>query len=1073
MDIEKYNDEYGFEDVNTPELFDQLESQALIGSKNRYIYDFSSYVGPANQMNLSGAHDAYIASAYVGLPGYETTFITKNQQPVWLTENVISFNESVALHQSLYGNTGIIYQDSMVIDDTRSVWPTLQVDNLGFDQDGSPINHYLPYFNEDAIGFINQSIFGLYGNASPSNDVDFFRSGYVELSFKTNKKNMTLAYGSGSASVGSLSNAIVQTGEFIEFGVGDKSNIATFPSAVDYPNYYREDRSPYSATTEINLKDGKLQLHHFDQFGEDHMDLYFEGIKDLADDKWHHVVVNFGRPGIIKEHGSKFAEKYIEFWVDGKLDKRFYNENKRHIFYVSLKWILGNPNELINKAMEVFPKSYNDYDQIKNEVTIYQDYIGTSGKYDALQKALNLGVGNNNSLFVGSMRTYAHGINIPLDKYEIQFRHKLWNSGARIYDPVKIFSAEAKMINPTVLTNKKKALKLFWNKIDANNGIELDNNFVVDSYCMTHKIKNSPTETFNYDLSKKSALIQKSDVKVALFDNVLIWGPGKISIGNTLEAVALPPTQPIEGRNQYHGAGRGQYDSVTTVESLKQTAGDSFVGPITDLFISGITLIKGDRILLANQIKSRENGIWIFNGLGLPLTRPDDFNSPNNINNSAVYVTDGYYAKKYFYLSNILETMDNGQIWNYVDDLKTDHIYSHPTIEDRWTTEEGNIRFIDLQSDININNYDLIVFMNYPTNSEEIKSQFTSESNSYVTKIYNNFIKSLQNVCAQGASLYVSSPKLAEDLGIVKKFTQISQEVEISDAQSAALNPFEINEPADRYFDTHRNNKYELAVPIAGLTNKQTYILTDFINYNPDNNYDYEQYHAKYAYRQFGLQEGNEFIIPGLSLRKITTNENLPGFVQNQRTTDTLAVVAPSDILAGTVVTKLANTYYTGSTVVNNPYDDYASTIIVYNNQVLGGQPITGKIFVNCVEDGYTFSRQEYNKAVIQVIPTPDANETTATRGWQYSTSRLNRLPQRINVRELTELGQTTPTNGGGGPFIQAQSNSSNGIIRSKTDLGNINYQSDLYASEAEEIYPIQEIPVLSMTWLGLQWLAE
>jgi hypothetical protein len=82
-------------------------------------------------------------------------------------------------------------------------------------------------------------------------------------------------------------------------------------------------------------------------------------------------------------------------------------------------------------------------------------------------------------------------------------------------------------------------------------------------------------------------------------------------------------------------------------------------------------------------------------------------------------------------------------------------------------------------------------------------------------------------------------------------------------------------------------------------------------------------------------------------------------------------------------------------------------------------------------------------------------------------------VPQRTNISQLTELGQTTPTNGGGGPLIQAPTNSSDGIIRSETYSGNIDYQSDLYTTEAEEIYTLQEIPVLSMTYLGLLWLAE
>jgi hypothetical protein len=363
--------------------------------------------------------------------------------------------------------------------------------------------------------------------------------------------------------------------------------------------------------------------------------------------------------------------------------------------------------------------------------------------------------------------------------------------------------------------------------------------------------------------------------------------------------------------------------------------------------------------------------------------------------------------------------------------------------------------------------------MNYPENNEQISENFINFTDNEIKQKYENFLKSLTNVVAQGSSLYVSSPRLAEDLKIVKKFSYIDQQLESSDGQSAAISPFEINEPANKYFDTHRNNKYELATVVPGLTNKETYILTDFINYNPDNNYDYEQYHAKYSYRQLGLQEGNEFFIPGLSLRKITLNDNLPGFTQNQTKTNPLAVVAPADIVTGTVVTKLANTYYVGSTVTNNIYDDYASTIIVHNGQLINGQPITGKVFINCIEDGYTFSRKEYNKAVIQTLPNIDSNETVATRGWQYSTTRLNRLPKRINVRELTEFGQTTPTNGGGGSFIQAPSNSSNGIIRSESDRNKIDYQSDLYPTESEEVYPLQEIPVLSMTYLGLLWLAE
>jgi hypothetical protein len=625
------------------------------------------------------------------------------------------------------------------------------------------------------------------------------------------------------------------------------------------------------------------------------------------------------------------------------------------------------------------------------------------------------------------------------------------------------------MVSPTVTSNKKRALKLYWNNLinTGSFGLELDDTFVVDSYSVTHQTSGSLSEVFNLDKSNNKSFNIIKNVRSVFTDNILVMGPGSVMFQNTEEGAA-------GGGNDLNAL--QTHPKLTSLDSVKGSDFSGFkrfVGPRSDLTFSGLNLNNGDRILLTNQIKTEENGLWIFNGLDKYLTRTDDVISKDSNTINVVYVEEGFNAGTYWQLDYPFESFSDTQKWSFVNVETLEFLQCQPKYKSRWKNYYGEEQFINLGDNLNINDYQLIVFMNYPKNNDEIFEIFPNNTKAEILKEYNIFLKSLQNVVANGANLYVSSPKLAEDLGIVKNFSYIDQFVEPSDGQSALISPFEIGEPANKYFDTHRNNRYELATPVAGLTNKETYILTDFINYNPDNNYDYEQYHAKYSYRQFGLQEGNEFFIPGLALRQVTLNNNLPGFVQNQRRTKPLAVVKPSDLITGTVVTKLANTYYNGSTVVNNPYDDYASTIIVHNNQILNGQPITGKIFVNCVEDAYTFSRKEYNKAIIQIVPTGDTDESVATRAWQYSTNRLNRAPQKINVGELTEFGQTTPTNGGGGPLIQAATNSSNGIIRSESDFGNKDYQSDLYPSESEERYTTQEIPVLSMTYLGLLWLAE
>jgi hypothetical protein len=764
------------------------------------------------------------------------------------------------------------------------------------------------------------------------------------------------------------------------------------------PGYEQVTSSSYMAdefggsTTEftISIKNGKLNIEYIDRFGNNATSFEISGNKNVSDDQWHHAVINITRPGLERNDGTLSDERSIEFWIDSNLDKK--------------------DTEYINQYQIFFPQITRLF-----------------GNFE----------------FTGLFRTFSLTTNYPLTQSEIEERFSLWNYQENNSRKRIQMTASAVMVEPQISVNKKRVLKLFWNDIENKNGIELDNNYLVNSYSVTHKNRNSSTETYNVDLAKNKTFSLLTNVRVALTENVAIWGPG-----------LLAP----EVTNQFNP------NTITL-----QTA--PFTGSVLNLTYSGVELISGDRILLTKQINNSENGVWIFNGKSNPLTRPSDANSVQKIKDRIVYVTEGYQTDTYWILESAPESFTKPQNWTKLNNKPLGAIYSQPFLTSRWSDSSGNNRFINLENDVNISQYDLIVFMNYPETFDEIKNNFGNDSQTKAK--YDNFINSLRNVVAQGASLYVSSPLLAADLGIIKDYTFVDQKLESIDAQSAASNPFEFNETSDQYFDTHRINLYHLATEVTGLTNKATYVLTDFINYVPTDINKQEQYHAKYAYKPLGIKAGNEFYIPSLALRKTTENTNLPGQNVNSRGTKPLVTVKAEDILTGTTVTKLQNTYYNGTSVLNNPDDDNVTTLIVHNNQLIKGQPVLGKMFVNFVEDGYTMSRQEYNKAVIQVLPGTDVNETTSTRAWQYSTSRLNRVPGQINIKELTEHGQTTPTNGGGGPIIQAPSNASNGIIRSETDLGNIDYQSDLYTSEAEEIYPIQEIPVLSMTLLGLQWLAE
>ena len=1018
----KFKDIKGKEDSSTFYQYDLYEMNTNpFGLKDRWIFDFSGTNTSGRWDNLSQASDN--ATSTVGAPGSAQALIS----------DVSSANTSAFL---------------------QNIETTLDV--LGQKE--------VPVWNSNCLMYTDQHYAGALGAFTTSN-IKTFRAGYIEFTLKTDKNNSIIGF--GSAEISSKGSHPITTENFNAFEMQTSE-----PTIIDGNYSYINEEFSHLNKVYININNGKLELKYVDQYGENKKEFSLIGNKTISDNQWHHVVINIGKPGTIREHGQKFNKRFIEFWVDGKLD--LYTDehiNKEQLLFPTIEWLFMDP-QIADKDDSVQDNGWNTY-----------DYDGENDgfSYVGLREFNNIGNRKFNpraleNAFKGSMNTFTAGINLSLSKFEIKQRYRLWRGFNK--NSADLFVATANIVQPRIISNKKKALKLYWNNLineNSKNGIELDNEFDVKSYSVTHQTLNSVTEINNIDLANTKKLNKLSDVRVVLTDNIFLWGPGKDLLLNrsetTMQSVGGRTTQTNPNNMKEYDSLISSYNGSNISPTYTPVVLDSVY---TNLIFSGIALDSGDRILLTNQINKKDNGIYIFNGLDKPVTRSKDAVSKDLLNNAVVQIKDGYYKDTTWMQINEMSSLNDYQVWNQIEAYPTeDTISSQPVFSSRWKDSYGVERFIDLQNDISINDYDLIVFMNYPENNEQISENFINFTDNEIKQKYENFLKSLTNVVAQGSSLYVSSPRLAEDLKIVKKFSYIDQQLESSDGQSAAISPFEINEPANKYFDTHRNNKYELATVVPGLTNKETYILTDFINYNPDNNYDYEQYHAKYSYRQLGLQEGNEFFIPGLSLRKITLNDNLPGFTQNQTKTNPLAVVAPSDIVTGTVVTKLANTYYVGSTVTDNIYDDYASTIIVHNGQLIDGQPITGKVFINCIEDGYTFSRKEYNKAVIQTLPNIDSNETVATRGWQYSTTRLNRLPQRINVRELTEFGQTTPTNGGGGSFIQAPSNSSNGIIRSESDRNKIDYQSDLYPTESEEVYPLQEIPVLSMTYLGLLWLAE
>lgn len=57
--------------------------------------------------------------------------------------------------------------------------------------------------------------------------------------------------------------------------------------------------------------------------------------------------------------------------------------------------------------------------------------------------------------------------------------------------------------------------------------------------------------------------------------------------------------------------------------------------------IDGVTMVAGDRVLVRHQTSEAENGVYIWNGSGVPMTRAIDADAPDELSQAVIGVTEG------------------------------------------------------------------------------------------------------------------------------------------------------------------------------------------------------------------------------------------------------------------------------------------------------------------------------------------------------------------------------------------------------------------------------------------------
>jgi len=133
-----------------------------------------------------------------------------------------------------------------------------------------------------------------------------------------------------------------------------------------------------------------------------------------------------------------------------------------------------------------------------------------------------------------------------------------------------------------------------------------------------------------------SSAVATSDL-TALLNSIYLGLTGGTMTGDIV--LANDPTLPMHpGTKQYIDAkANGQRDkaSVRVLMSTNVVVSN----PGTAVFDS-VTLNTGDRMLLVGQTAPAENGPWLFNGSGVALTRPTDWNTSASIVTGATFFVD-------------------------------------------------------------------------------------------------------------------------------------------------------------------------------------------------------------------------------------------------------------------------------------------------------------------------------------------------------------------------------------------------------------------------------------------------
>lgn len=377
----------------------------------------------------------------------------------------------------------------------------------------------------------------------------------------------------------------------------------------------------------------------------------------------------------------------------------------------------------------------------------------------------------------------------------------------------------------------------------------------------------------------------------------------------------------------------------------------------------------------------------------------------------------------------------------------------------------GEPRYLDVAEDLDTSEYDMVFFINLPPRLNFAAGY--GDNPSHLASLYEDLINAVRDAQDEdGFSIWSPQPEVALQLGIINDVRAHSMRREslvaqdqgnalgLYDPRSAQVNPWDGSAANGRfYYDNHALNRYRVVGLVEGLTDLGGYIDEEFFFGRPRDPFKPSFFGWKYADRTSGLQIGDEFMYGSQDEFNEVGSANYLGALLDRFS---VLSVPPDAVLAGTVVTRENAYYYAGTTLTENPYRDYATTIVVSPGESVKGRPVNGKIFVNFMEGQEALGWTTYTLQMVppnDQIPNTQNWEDSAKRAWGYSS-------YRTTIYAVTAFGQA-------GEFINQE-----GTVASADGL-DPRGAATITGVNITEQYPMVSLRRYGMAERGLHWLAD